>query len=116
LAKQALDAGDAVPGRALSEGRAARHWRGDEGATIAALEGLGLSRDDIIVQVMRSVKQIELRAKARGLKVPSEFTISTRSGTSLTRVENARAPVPGRDEIVRSFTVALQALQEGSKS
>ena len=38
---------------------------------IAALERLGLSRDDIIAETMRSPKQVEIRAKARGLKVPS---------------------------------------------
>ena len=65
---------------------------------------------------MRSPKQVELRAKARGLKVPSEFIVSHRSGTSLVRRENARAPMPGRDELVRSFPQALDTLlKEGSK-
>ena len=45
-AKQALHAGDAVPGYALSAGRAVRHWH-DEDAAIAALIGLGLARDDV---------------------------------------------------------------------
>jgi hypothetical protein len=96
-----LENGDLVPGLGLSTGRIERHWRDDEGTAIAALERLGFSRDDIVAEAMRSPKQVELRAKARGLKVPSEFIISTRSGTSLTRVENAHVPVPGRDEIVR---------------
>jgi hypothetical protein len=65
---------------------------------------------------MRSPKQVELRAKARGLKVPSEFIVSTRSGTSLTRVENAHAPVLGRSELVRAFSEALTAFQEGGRS
>jgi hypothetical protein len=114
-AKRALENGDQVPGYALSAGRAERHWRDDEPTAIAALERLGLSRADIIAEAMRSPKQVELRAKARGLKVPSEFIVSTRSGTSLTRIENARAPVPGRGEIVRSFSAALEAFQEGGK-
>jgi hypothetical protein len=112
-AKRALENGDQVPGYALSAGRAERHWRDDEHTAIAALERLGLRRDDIIVEAMRSPKQVELRAKARGLKVPSEFIVPTRSGTSLTRVENTNAPVPGRSEIVRSFSEALKAFQEG---
>jgi Protein of unknown function (DUF2800) len=112
-AKAALHVGAAVPGYTLSVGRAERHWRDDEHTAIAALQSLGLSRDDLIAETMRSPKQVELRAKARGLKVPSEFIVSTRSGTSLTRIENAHAPVPGRDEIVRSFSAALNAFQKG---
>ena len=111
-AKQALHAGDTVPGYALSEGRAIRHWR-DENDALAALIALGLVRDDVVAETMRSPKQVELRAKARGLKVPSEFIISHPSGVSLVRSENARAPVPGRDALVRSFSAALRHLQEG---
>ena len=74
-AKRALDSGDLVPGYALSAGRAVRHWR-DENAAIGALIDLGLGRDDIIAETMRSPKQVELRAKARGLKVPTEFIVS----------------------------------------
>jgi hypothetical protein len=111
-AKRALEHGDVVPGYALTAGRAERHWREDQHTAIAALEGLGLSRDDIIAETMRSPKQVEIRAKARGLKVPSEFIVSRRSGTSLVRCENARAPVPGRDEIVRSFSRALEAFRK----
>ena len=70
-------------------------------------------RDDVIAETLRSPKQVELRAKARGLKVPTELIISQPSGVSLVRSENARAPVPGRDEIVRSFSAALEAFQEG---
>jgi hypothetical protein len=114
-AKAALHAGAAVPGYAITPGRAERHWRDDEPAAIAALQSLGLSRNDIVAETMRSVKQIEIRAKARGLQVPSEFIVSNRSGVSLVRVENAHAPVPGRNEIVRSFSRALSAFQEGGK-
>jgi hypothetical protein len=32
--------------------------------------GLGLARDDVVAETTRSVKQVELRANARGLKVP----------------------------------------------
>src|SRR5262249_30902620 len=67
-AKAALENGDIVPGYTLSAGRAERHWR-DENVAIVALERLGLDRDDIIAETMRSPKQVELRAKARGLKV-----------------------------------------------
>jgi len=110
-AKAALHAGAVVPGYALTAGRAERNWRDTEPTAIAALESLGFSREDIVAEVMRSPKQIELRAKARGLKIPSEFIVSTRSGVSLARVENARAPVPGRDEIVRLFS-ALQTIRK----
>jgi hypothetical protein len=111
-AKIALENGDVVPGYALSAGRAERHWR-DESTAIAALIGLGLARDDVVAETMRSPKQVELRAKARGLKVPPDLISSHRSGTSLVRCENAHAPVPGRGEIVRSFSRALEALQGG---
>jgi hypothetical protein len=111
-AKRALENGNPVPGYELSAGRAERHWRDDERTAVAALERLGLSRDDIIAEAMRSPKQVELRAKARGLKVPSEFIASHRSGVSLVRCENARAPVPGRGEIVRSFSAALETFQK----
>ena len=111
-AKRALQNGDLVPGYTLSAGRAERHWRDDERAAAAALERLGLSRDDIIVETMRSPKQVELRAKARGLKIPSEFIVSQPSGVSLVRAENARAPSECRGEIVRSFTEALAAFEE----
>ena len=100
-----------MAGYTLSAGRAERHWRDDESTTIAALENLGLARDDVVAKTLRSPKQVEMGAKARGLKVPSEFIVSTRFGTSLTRVENAHAPVPGRGEIVRSFSAALKVFQ-----
>jgi hypothetical protein len=112
-AKAALENGDVVPGYALSAGRAERHWRGDERATIAALENLGLSRDDVVVKTICSPKQAEIRAKARGVKIPQEFIVSRRSGVSLVRSENARALVPGRSEIVRSFSAALNAFRGG---
>jgi hypothetical protein len=112
-AKRALESGDVVPGYALTAGRAERHWRDDEHTTIAALEGLGLTRDDIIAEEMRSPKQVEIRAKARGVKVPAEFIVSHRSGVSLVRSENAHAPVPGRGELVQSFSAALEAFHGG---
>ena len=111
-AKRALENGDQVPGYALSAGRAERHWH-DENAAIDALIRLGLARDDVIAETMRSPKQVELRAKARGLKVPTELIVSHRSGVSLVRSENVRVPVPGRGEIARSFSAALEAFQEG---
>jgi hypothetical protein len=113
-AKHALLSGDLVPGYALSAGRAERHWRDGERTAIAALESLGLTRDDIVTQAMRSPKQVEIRAKARGLKVPEELIVSCRSGASLVRNENARAPRPGRGEIVQSFSVALEVFHGGS--
>jgi hypothetical protein len=109
-AKRALQNGDVVPGYALSTGRAERHWR-DESAAIAALQDLGLERDDLIAETMRSPKQVELRAKARGLKIPQELIGSNRSGVSLVRTY-AHAPARGRDEIVRSFSAALKAFEE----
>jgi hypothetical protein len=112
-AKRALENGDVVPGYALSAGRAERHWR-EESAAIAALARLGLARDDIVAETMRSPKQVELRAKARGLKIPQELIASHRSGVSLVRSENARAPMPGRGEIVQSFSAALKTFQKGS--
>ena len=115
-AKRALENGDQVPGYALSAGRAERHWRDDEPTAIAALQSLGLSRDDIIAETMRSVKQVEIRAKARGLKISQEFISSHRSGVSLTRCENVRVPVRGQDEIARSFSAALNAFQKGSNN
>ena len=109
-AKRALESGDSVPGYALSAGRAERHWC-DENAAIGALIKLGLARNDVMAEAMRSPKQVELRAKARGVKVPTELIVSRRSGVSLVRSENARAPVPGRSEIVRSFSAALETFQ-----
>jgi hypothetical protein len=109
-AKAALQAGDVVPGFALSAGRAERDWR-DENAAIAALIRAGFARADIIDETVRSPRQVELRAKARGLKIPSGLIGSHRSGVSLVRGENARAVVPGRGEIVRSFSEAIQAFQ-----
>ena len=112
-AKKALHAGGAVLGYTLSAGRAERHWRDDEATTIAALERLGLMHADIIAKTVRSPRQLELRAKARSVKVPTELIDSHRSGVALVRSENARAPVPGRSEIVRSFTGLLEAFQGG---
>jgi hypothetical protein len=110
-AKAALENGDVVPGYTLSAGRAERHWRDDASTTLVALESLGLTRDDVVAEELRSPKQVELRAKARGLKVQEiqELVISRRSGTSLVRSENAHVPagVPGRDKLVRSFAGAL---------
>jgi len=114
-AKHALEQGDSVPGFALTAGRAERHWR-DENAAYDALIGLGLTRDDVIAEAMRSPKQAELRAKARGLKVPTELIVSHRSGVSLVRSENAHAPVPGRVETARAFSGALEAFQGGRQA
>ena len=114
-AKRALRAGEIVPGYMLSKGRANRDWR-DEITAIAALIRLGLERVDLLDDALRSPKQVELRAKARGLKVPQGLIVSRPSGVSLVRAENARAPAPGRDEIVRCFTTALEAFQEGGMS
>ena len=111
-AKRALEEGDRVPGYALSAGRAERHWH-NEDAAIGALIRLGLARGDVIAETIRSPKQVELRAKARGLKVPTELIASRRSGVSLVRGENVRVPAPGRNEIARSFSAALQAFQQG---
>jgi hypothetical protein len=69
-AKHALENGDAVPGYALSAGRAERHWRDEKDATCTALWQLGLEREDVFAEQMRSPKQVEIRAKMRGLKVP----------------------------------------------
>jgi hypothetical protein len=110
-AKHALESGDDVPNYALSAGRAERHWH-DETAAVDALIGIGLARSDIVAEIMRSPKQVELRAKARGLKVPTELIDSRRSGVSLVRSENVRAPVRGRDEIARSFAATLEAFQQ----
>ena len=114
-AKRALEDGDQVPGYALSAGRAERHWR-DESAAFDTLTDLGLTRDDIIAEAMRSPKQVELRAKARGLRIPPEIIASRRSGVSLMRCENAHVPMPGRNEIVRSFAEALTAFQGGGNT
>ena len=62
---------------------------------------------------MRSPKQVELRAKARGLEVPKELIGSRRSVVSLVRSENAHAPVPGRVETARAFSEALATFQGG---
>jgi Protein of unknown function (DUF2800) len=113
-AKQALDAGHAVPGYALTEGRAVRSWQ-DEAAAAPALLRLGLMRDDVIEETLRSPAQVEKRARARGVKVPKELISSKPSGVSLVKAENARAPVSGRGELARSFSAALEALQEGGK-
>jgi hypothetical protein len=111
-AKRALESGDRVPGFQLSKGRAERYWRDDEPATIAALEKLGLRRDDVVVETIRSPKQAEIRARARGLKIPPELIVSRHSGVSLVRSENAHAPVPARSELVRSFSAALESFQK----
>jgi hypothetical protein len=114
-AKRALENGDQVPGYALSAGRAERHWF-DENAALATLQSAGFYYDDIIEASMRSPKQVELRAKARGLEVPKELISSRRSGVSLVRSENVRVPVLGRSELARTFSEALEAfLKEGGK-
>jgi hypothetical protein len=114
-AKRALLEGWVVPGYVLSRGRVNRDWS-DEQAAIATLLRLGLERADLIDDQPRSPQQVELRAKARGLKIPQGLIVSRPSGVSLRRAENAHAPAPGRDEIVRCFTLALEAFQEGGMS
>jgi hypothetical protein len=114
-AKRALEQGDSVPGYALSAGRAERHWR-DENAAFAALQSAGFYYDDVMKAEMRSPKQVEIRAKARGLEIPKELIGSRRSGVSLVRSENAHAPVPGRVELARTFSEALKAFQGGGQA
>jgi hypothetical protein len=111
-AKRALESGDIVPGYSLSAGRAERYWR-NESEAMAALQKLGFARDDLMLKMMRSPKQVEIRAKARGLKVPLELIESHRSGVSLVRSENARVPMLGRSENVRLFSEALEAFRGG---
>jgi hypothetical protein len=112
--KQALDAGHTVPGYALSEGRAVRSWQ-DAAAVAPALLRLGLMRDDVIVETLRSPAQVEKRARARGVKVPKDLISSKPSGVSLVKAENAHAPVPGRSELVQSFSAAIKNFQERDK-
>jgi hypothetical protein len=114
-AKQALQNGDHVPGYTLSAGRAERRWR-DENATLATLQSAGFYYDDIMEAAMRSPKRVELRAKARGLKIPDDLIISNRSGVSLVRVENVHAPILGRVETARMFSEALNAFQGGRQT
>jgi hypothetical protein len=115
-AKCALENGDQVPGYTLSAGRIERHWR-DEIVAQVALLSLGFDHDDIIeAEMMRSPKQVEVRAKARGLQVPKELIGSHRSGVSLVRSENAHAPAPGRVETARLFSEALKAFQGGRQA
>jgi len=114
-AKHALENGESVPGFTLSAGRMERHWR-DENAARVALQNLGLNHDDITKAEMRSPKQIEIRAKARGFKIPQDLIASSRSGVSLVRIENAHSPVLGRVELARAFSEALKAFMEGGKS
>ena len=101
-----------MPGYTLTAGRAVRSWANETTAAPDLLK-LGLARDDVLIETLRSPKQVELRAKARGVKV-QELIVSRPSGVSLVRAENARDPALGRDEIVRSFSEAMQALQEGA--
>jgi hypothetical protein len=111
-AKKALEHGDAVAGYALSAGRAERHWR-DEDAALGALIRLGFTRDDAIVETtMRSPRQMEARAKARGLRIPPELIASRRSGVSLVKAENIRVPFLSQDELARSFAEAIKAFQK----
>ena len=114
-AKRALLEGWAVLGYVLSKGRINRAWS-DEPTAIATLIRLGLERADLLDDQLRSPKQVELRAKARGLKIPQGLIVSRPSGVSLCRAENAHAPAPGRDEIARCFTLALEAFQGGGMS
>jgi hypothetical protein len=114
-AKRALENGENVPGYALSAGRAERRWR-DENAARAALQNLGLDHDDVAKTEMRSPKQVEIRAKARGLKVPPELIVSARSGVSLVKAENVRVPILGRAELARMFSEALKAFQGGRQA
>jgi hypothetical protein len=114
-AKCALEQGDSVPGYALSAGRAERHWR-DESAALAALQSAGFYYDDVMKAEMRSPKQVELRAKARGLEIPKELIGSRRSGVSLVRSENVRVPVLGRSELARTFSEALKAFCGGRQT
>jgi hypothetical protein len=109
-ARRALENGDIVPGYGLSAGRAERHWRDDTDAVCTALWHIGLERSDVFTETLRSPKQVEIRARARGVKVPQDLIVSRRSGTSLTRAENARVPVLGRGELMRSFSEALAAI------
>ena len=71
-AKRALLEGWVVPGYALTKGRVNRAWS-DEQAAIATLLRLGLERADLIDDQLRSPKQVELRAKARDLKISSRI-------------------------------------------
>jgi hypothetical protein len=114
-AKRALEQGDSVPGYALTAGRAERHWR-DESAALAALQSAGFYYDDVMKAEMRSPKQVELRAKARGLEIPKELIGSHRSGVSLARSKNVRVPVLGRSEIARTFSEALKAFCGGRQT
>jgi hypothetical protein len=114
-AKHALELGDSVPGYALTAGRAERHWR-DENAAFAALQSAGFYYADLMRAEMRSPKQVEIRAKARGLEIPKDLIGSRRTGRSLVRSENVRVPVLGRSELARTFAETLEAFQGGRQA
>ena len=90
-AKRALLEGWAVPGYVLTKGRINRDWS-DESAAIATLVRLGFERADLIDDKLRSPKQVELRAKARGLKIPQGLIVSRPSGVALCRAERSMEP------------------------
>ena len=101
-AKHALESGDTVPGYALSAGRAERHWR-DENAAFAALQSAGFYYDDVMKAEMRSPKQVELRAKARGLEIPKELIGSRRSGVSRCGVRTRTPRCPDGSSLREHF-------------
>jgi hypothetical protein len=114
-AKATLLEGHDVPDFALTEGRTERSWH-DEDAARAQLLELGLTYDDIVAEAMRSVKQIETRAKSRGLKIPPELIAKSRSGVSLVRAENAHAPILSRSALIQSWAEVITAIQKGRRS
>jgi hypothetical protein len=115
-ARAAIECNNNVPGYVLSAGRMDRHWLNSDHTTIAALMAAGLKREDIVEESLRTPRQTEIRAKARGIKtVPLELITSRRSGNSLVKAENAHAPILGRDALAQAFAESLETLNIGKQ-
>ena len=84
-AKRALENGDIVPGYALSAGRAVRHWRDESRRRGDAASSSGSRAMTCSSKRCARPNKSRLRAKARGLKVPTEMIVSHPSGVSLVR-------------------------------
>ena len=100
-----------MPGYTLSAGRAVRHWRDEAAAAVTLHQVWGSPATTFSSRRCARRNKSKFARKRAASKFPTEMIVSHPSGVSLVRSENARAPVPGRGEIVRSFSEALAAFQ-----
>ena len=106
LAYQMLVEGLPVPGYKLVPKRATRKWLDDDKA-LAALEGLGLPRNELVETSVVSPAKAEKLLKKQKLPLPADLVVSISTGNTLATEDDPR---PAVLQVGKQLTAALGKL------